>query len=254
MKHDFCESFRFFRLEFENYNYTDNRAGCTTNYIAEMLCGRARLVTDTQTADLEAGDFFFIPRGCNYRSYWYGEPKIEFFSFGADNIPLPDGVTIPMQRIDVRDERTLERLRALASSIGVGKRADSGDIALFYRLFDELFALMSTECDTGAGRLVDKAEKIMRGDPTLSVPQIASRCGVSESTLYAAFSANSDETPALMRQRLLVEKAELLLVTTNIPIERICDMLGYSSASYFRKMVHKYLGASPREVRRRQGI
>ena len=47
-----------------------------------------------------------------------------------------------------------------------------------------------------------------------------------------------------------VEKAKQLLMTTNISVEEISRMLNFSSASYFRKILKKYSGKTPKEIRK----
>jgi transcriptional regulator GlxA family with amidase domain len=41
-----------------------------------------------------------------------------------------------------------------------------------------------------------------------------------------------------------------LLLTTNKKIEEISEMTGFSSGSYFRKVLKKHLGYTPREIRK----
>ena len=41
-----------------------------------------------------------------------------------------------------------------------------------------------------------------------------------------------------------------LLVTTDKKIEEIADMLNFSSGSYFRKVLKKHTGCTPREIRK----
>lgn len=44
-----------------------------------------------------------------------------------------------------------------------------------------------------------------------------------------------------------MRRAKLLLKQTDLPIERIADMLGYCNSSNFYKAFRRYFGTSPRE-------
>ena len=57
-------------------------------------------------------------------------------------------------------------------------------------------------------------------------------------------------TPHALRQKILVEKAVELLTTTDIPIEEVSDRLGFSSSSYFRKILFAQTGKTPSAIRK----
>lgn len=56
----------------------------------------------------------------------------------------------------------------------------------------------------------------------------------------------------LLEQRM--KRASMLLRTTPLSIERIAEMVGYSSASNFYKAFRGYFGCSPREYAAREGL
>ena len=41
-----------------------------------------------------------------------------------------------------------------------------------------------------------------------------------------------------------------LLSTTNRPVQQISDAAGFSSTSYFRKLLRKYTGKTPLQIRK----
>ena len=51
----------------------------------------------------------------------------------------------------------------------------------------------------------------------------------------------------LLEKRM--KRAELLLNTTQLPVERIAEMTGYRNSSNFYKSFRRYYGASPKEKR-----
>ena len=70
-----------------------------------------------------------------------------------------------------------------------------------------------------------------------------------EEALYTAFKRHGS-TPNQTRQELLVRKAKQLLTTTDSSVQEISDQLGFSSTSYFRKILHRQTGKTPTQIRR----
>ena len=89
---------------------------------------------------------------------------------------------------------------------------------------------------------------------SLDIPAVAAACAVSQSGLYSACRQNGYKTPNAERQKILIEKAKNLLISTDEPIENISSVLGFSSSSYFRKIFVKVTGKSPRQIRRESFI
>ena len=61
--------------------------------------------------------------------------------------------------------------------------------------------------------------------------------------------AFSDETPNAYITKRKLEKAELSLVTTAMPVKSIADILGYDDYSYFNRLFKKYAGVTPQKYR-----
>ena len=54
--------------------------------------------------------------------------------------------------------------------------------------------------------------------------------------------------------RLKMDRARMLLQTTNLPISGISDHLGYTDQGYFSRIFKKYVGVSPREYQKRRKL
>ena len=54
--------------------------------------------------------------------------------------------------------------------------------------------------------------------------------------------------------QIIIEKATILLVTTDMPVEEISRQLQFSSCSYFRKIFKKHTNMTPREMRKSNNI
>lgn len=90
----------------------------------------------------------------------------------------------------------------------------------------------------------------MRNTDDFTMKDVATHCKISESGLYPIFQKVFQKTPLEMKQEILCEKAVQLLTTTDLSVEEISNRLLFSSSSYFRKILRKYTGKTPREIRK----
>ena len=63
------------------------------------------------------------------------------------------------------------------------------------------------------------------------------------------FKRETGETPNAYITKRKLEKAELSLVTTAMPVKSIADILGYDDYSYFNRLFKKYAGVTPQKYR-----
>ncbi|MDE6807985.1 MAG: helix-turn-helix transcriptional regulator, partial [Prevotella sp.] len=59
------------------------------------------------------------------------------------------------------------------------------------------------------------------------------------------------ETPNAYVTQRKMERAEVMLVTTDLPVNRIADLLGYDDNSYFNRLFRKHIGITPQQYRSR---
>ena len=222
----------------------DNRRGVKVHYLALMLSGSAKLVADDGTIEISEGDVFYIPNGKRYQSYWYGEPNISFISLGFGYMPSFDAQTFNTQLISAQNSE-----RELFHKILARESINAESVGEFYTLLARLLPKMTPEKRSAAGELIHRTEKLIYDNPTLSVSALAKLLAVSESSLYAAFKRHGT-TPNAIRQSLLAQEAKQLLITTDMSVQEISDRLGFSSASYFRKVLRQHTGKTPSQLRK----
>lgn len=245
----FCKSFAFQVLRFSHYKYTDNSAGVRTNYLGYMIKGHARLRTEAETVEIAEGDLFFIPDGCKYRSYWYGDPKIEFVSLGFGCLPNFENRSYPPQVLP-RDEGAAAVMREIAEQAP----PDGVIVGRFYTLLGTLLPRMTYRRETGQSALVDRVKRLILEDPHLSVSELAKRFAVSESALYAAFKKGSEKSMLEVKHETIMARAKELLISTDDSVEEISRRLAFSSSAYFRKCFKEHFGVSPRALRKHYEI
>ena len=236
----FSDSFSFIEYNYGKYRYTDNRAGAPYHYLAAMLEGRCRIISDDTEISAEAGEAFYIPMNLPYQSHWHGDDNVRFLSYGFGY--FPGNVNYCLQKLPVR---AFELIR----SIPLGYVPDAIALGSMYTVLGSLAPDMKPSDASTADRLVRLATEYMAQDADISISKLAQLCFVSESTLYAAFRKVAGITPNTLRQKLVTEKAVKLLTTTSNSVQHISDRLGFSSTDYFRRVLKKHTGMSPREIR-----
>ncbi len=228
----------------------DISGGSELHYIGRIKKGSARLVSESVTVELSEGDVFYIPRGIPYKSFWFADNEgVRFDSFGFSEFPSAPGQRFAFQKIpynnlqnSLMDELALETSRSENSLKVAG---------LLMSLLSQVFSsLARAEKNDKQKLLVNRALSVMRDNTAMDIPAVAVACAVSESGLYSAFRTCGCDTPIHERQMILVRKAVNLLISGDDPVEMISAELGFSSSSYFRKIIKKYTGKTPREIRK----
>lgn len=240
----FANCFAFNLFHWQNSHYTDNSRGITRHHIGYMREGTGLLISNEDRISVTAGDLFFIPKGCCYRSYWEGE-HIHFDSFGFDAIPQLTNTTYCLQKIEMTDD-----IYAIYKELAADHTVSTRSVALLYALLAAILPQMALAPVSRQSDLSSRIVNYMRMNPSASIGAIAEACDVSESTLYQAFRKSLQKTPNTIRREIKCERAIQLLTSTSVPIEEISELAGFSSSSYFRKVLYLVTGKTPRQIRK----
>lgn len=245
----FSESFYFNNLSFKNYKYTDNRRGSHCHFFALMLEGTSKIVTQNYCVEVAPGDIFYIPKKVGYQSYWYGNPDIKFISLGFLYLPNFGQKLYPSQVIEKSDDAL-----NLFYEISAAEELDAPLVGKFYTLCGILLPKMASEKQSRSAEITETVKKEIAAHPQEKMAQIAKRCAMSEAAVYAAFKKAGNSTPNDERNKMLVEKAKDMLISTDESVENVSDALGFSSPSYFRKKFKAYFNLTPTELRKKYRI
>jgi len=242
------KSFIFNTYHMTKFHHTDHihNNGSPTNFIAKMLLGSAEIKISQKTLQISPGDIFFIPKGLNYQSFWYGDENddIAWLSYGFDYFPSKEDVSFALQKIPC-NQTSVELLDKLSENIAVNYTS----IGLLYQLLGEITPSM--ECTNQSQNPVLKnALEYMRNTEEYNFKSVAEHCHVSVSGLYGIFQKYLGKTPNEVRQEIQCKNAVHLLTTTNLSVEEISNRLHFSSSSYFRKILRKHTGKTPLTIRR----
>lgn len=243
---NFLNEFHFNIFNYSKYHFTDNsKVPINTHYFGCLISGNAVLKTPTREISVSPGEVFYIPKGLKYQSRWYPEKEgsVSFYSFGFATAPTDK--TFLLQKISCT-ENAQDIFDSLCNEIPFTEKG----ISKLYSFFSLVSDSMEQATLSSADEMAKKAIELITEDHEARMPEIAQRLGISESGLYLLFKKHFGFSPNEARHRILCDKAVALLTTTNTSVQEISDALGFSSTSYFRKILKKYTGRSPRELRK----
>jgi AraC-like DNA-binding protein/ligand-binding sensor protein len=130
--------------------------------------------------------------------------------------------------------------------------------------FDEITGILSSITEKISGKIFSfhgvrhfsalrKAERYiwMHYTRKLSLKEIANASGLSAPYFSTVFKDEMGENLSNYLNRLRVEKATMLLVTTNVPISEIAVTCGFEDQSWFSKIFKSNTGLTPGKYRER---
>jgi transcriptional regulator GlxA family with amidase domain len=88
----------------------------------------------------------------------------------------------------------------------------------------------------------------------LSVPALAERCFMSERNFSRVFTREVGSTPAAFVESLRLERARLLLESTELQLEQIAQGCGFGTVETLRRSFARRLHASPSDYRARFNV
>lgn len=243
---NFLNSFFFTIYNYDNYHFTDNSTTPKNNhYIGCLIDGKAIIKSRDKELFLSPGEIFYIPKGLRYKSKWYGldNKPVKFYSFGFSVSPLERNYIL--QKIDCT-----EKTRKIFEEICEDLKNSKKRIGKLLYFFEEASKNMKVSKKSHNNPTIEKAIEIMTEDPNLKISQIAKICNVSEPNIYSLFKRKLNKTPNEIRNNILCDKAISMLTTTNKSVQEISDILGFSSTSYFRKILKIYTDKTPLKIRK----
>ena len=87
----------------------------------------------------------------------------------------------------------------------------------------------------------------------LYIPALAREIGMSQNWLAKAFRDVHGQTLQRYLLARRIEHAQSLLMTTDLPIARIAERLGFGDSQYFNKQFRRLAGCNPTAYRLRGG-
>ena len=148
--------------------------------------------------------------------------------------------------VEERRQRTLEELRQLQ------KKMDK--VTYTSKLFFDLLQFHQTGQEDYYHLTMERIKKYIEAnaaDPSFSVAAVADKFSFSADYVGKIFSKYTGMTINAYLANLRLERSLKLLRDTEVPINDIAGMVGYSSPNYFARVFKKQMDQTPTEYRTR---
>lgn len=245
----FFKNFNFNNFIFNGVNHRDNSRGVGMHFIGFMKQGKGVIVSGDTRLEIMEKEMFYIPKGYKYHSYWIGDNIVKFDSIGFKYFPVNNSNGYILQKINY-DKELFNYFAPLSEC----KEINTNTIGILYTLLDRLQSVL-TKAEMGKDEyIVENIMNQMQKNPLETISQYSQKCGVGETAVYHYFKKTLNKTPNRVRQEIACQKAIDILTTTDYSVEEVCSRTGFSSASYFRKVLFSVTGKTPSQIRKNYGI
>lgn len=241
----FC---RFFiRSNRRNGCYTaGTKVGFSAPRLAFIKRGRCIVETaDKEVIHLRAGDVWFLPKSACYVSHWYGEEDVIFDMVEFD----VDFLSLYYQSMQVlcmpEAEKDFDFL------LEAWEKEDSfQSLAALYLLLHRVLPKLKRS-ENKWGDRIQPALKYLRDNnsETVRVEAAAALCYMSPSRFFEVFREAVGVSPIQYKNQIKTARAEALLLQGKTA-EEVCEILHFSSPTFMRRMMKKYLGLTPRDIKK----
>lgn len=150
------------------------------------------------------------------------------------------------------DSPVIEMLFNIFREAAMDKIDDAFRLSGFaYQFFMELYRACKKDMRKELPPLIQQTIKKMRSEYAVieGIDGISNSLGVSKYHLIRQFNKATGISPGKFLTKLKLEKAVELLGSTDLKIDEIARLVGYTNGNYFIKVFHKFFGISPGEYR-----
>ncbi|WP_218917318.1 helix-turn-helix domain-containing protein [Luteipulveratus mongoliensis] len=185
------------------------------------------------------------------------DPHRRLLVFGI-HFETPDDVRLPHRWCATRDFDLLTGLARLAhdghrrGDVRGLRQAVLGLEQILLMLHDDATRPTPSHVDTALADVV----RDIRGDPgrRWTVPELATRTGLSRSQLTRRFTTYTGLPPARFVAQARVARARELIVETDLTVSQVATVLGYSDLGHFSRQYQRHTGRAPGADGRRSRV
>ena len=249
--------------------------------ICYVWAGGCTQVTANQTFSMEPGDFLIIPPGIDHKVQVTGDDTILFNIMVREDAFLSSSFSLLSQSFAISSflrhcllEKGQENCLLIHTDNGmILKRIIKHltqecylrqeifcDFAI--NVFNQLFCyiLLSGEikakylCLPDSFSLIAVLHEIQQNYKTITLKSLSDKFFFSEEHLSRLIKKTTGKNFSELLRETRINQSKLLVSRTDLSIEQVSELVGYSDASSFTKAFKTSLGLSPAQYRKQHGI
>jgi len=258
------------------WNWQDVRSPFARLYY--VTAGQAEVIMPNYTIHLRPGHLYLVPsfalhsNRCtghfeHYYMHLYEDPKSEVHIFEdlelpyeVKGTPLDEALFArllhnnPSMALGNIDPQSYDNTPQLVSDIKRDKETAFANRmetrGIVYQLLSRFLQQAVTKVHSEDDRIQQILLHIRKNLNELNdVESLAKIIGLSKDHFIRLFKKTTGETPVQYITLRKIERAEILLSTTNLSIKDVAHTLGYEDHSYFNRIFKKTVGLTPRDYR-----
>ena len=201
--------------------------------------------------ELKPGDIIYLPKGSNYEvDFDANNGKVENILINFDVIGNTEFVEIkkPICILNDRNKKIYEHFNNVLNTYNQKDKPLLTN-SYFYLFLDTLEEELQSTNENKDILLFKQVAKQLAENSQISVNTICDNIHISRSVFQKRFKEYFGLSPIEYRTTNRIEKAKLLLETTDISIKEIVDILGYYDTAYFYKVFEKSTSHTPKQYR-----
>ena len=216
-----------------------------------LFAGHIIYTFDNCVIELKPGDIIFLPKGSNYEvNFDIKKGKVEDFLINFDIVGNGDFSDIH-ELTCILNDSTKALFTYFKDVIDAYREKDKPFLtnAYFYLCLDALQTVLRSKNSNEELLIFKKAAKMLAENIEMSVDEISRDMHMSRSAFQKKFKEYFGTSPIEYRMEKRIEKARLLLQTTDMPIKEIADSLGFYDTAYFYRIFEKRCLLTPKKYR-----
>lgn len=232
-------------LNFKNCYFSGSDIHFTKPHIGYITKGYAKFLYNGNTVYAYEGDLIYIALDTKYRSIWYGSPDIQWYSLNFEFEPKH---AFYGYRFQILKNYPCEIFQKLLQTYN---NAPLLFLSHLYALFDDIYGKMTGSALSVSYDSVSPAIKYIEENynKDISAVTLEKLCHMSRSAFFKQFKRATGVTPITYKHNIMIQQAIDLLTSTNASIEEISNLVGFSSANYFRKVFYKLTDKTPKALK-----
>ena len=232
-----------------------NKSGRLDYYLIYLIEGKLRVEANGGIADVKEGELFIIPPKVPYRYQSFGE-HIYFLCVhftGSEAQKKLDEYKIPLfPSISALSPKNhlQKRFKSLFDAFAKNDDFLERELAI---LFERILIEISRAINEKEGSLLlSKSIRFINEHyaDQIKIPELAKMEGMCVTLYNKLFKKQMGITPTKYIMNLRIQHAIDLLETSDMPINEIATMCGYSNFNFFSRIFKSCTGKSPSEYRK----